>query len=133
MSNVTTIQRPLLELAIESKVFDRQPVLGGVHLEVSSGEIVSIVGPSGCGKSTLLRIICGLDGDYRGNVSVLGQQPRLHSGDVGLIFQEPRLLPWLTVAENVGFDLGRSRVACLPSPRCCFWMSRSAQSMRSHA
>jgi sulfonate transport system ATP-binding protein len=107
MSTGTAIQRSLLELSIEGKAFDRQPVLGDVHLQVASGEIVGIVGPSGCGKSTLLRIICGLDGDYRGNVSVLGKQPRLHSGDVGLIFQEPRLLPWLTVAENVGFDLGR--------------------------
>jgi sulfonate transport system ATP-binding protein len=97
----------LVELSIREKKFRERQILFGMQLHVSKGEIVSIVGPSGCGKSTLLRIICGLDTDYRGTVSVLGNPPRLHSGDVGLIFQEPRLLPWLTVAQNVGFDLGR--------------------------
>jgi sulfonate transport system ATP-binding protein len=65
-----------------------------------------LVGPSGCGKSTLLRIIAGLDVDYLGAVAINGERPHLHSRDVGFIFQEPRLLPWLSVAENVGFDLG---------------------------
>jgi sulfonate transport system ATP-binding protein len=69
--------------------------------------VVSLVGPSGCGKSTLLRIVAGLDTLYSGKVRVNGQSPQLHSRDVGFIFQEPRLLPWLSVAENVGFDLGR--------------------------
>jgi sulfonate transport system ATP-binding protein len=98
----------LLDLSIERKAFGALPTLLDVRLQAARGEIISIVGPSGCGKSTLLRIICGLDSDYQGRVTVLGSPPRLHSGDVGLIFQEPRLLPWLTVAENVGFDLGRS-------------------------
>jgi sulfonate transport system ATP-binding protein len=97
----------LIDLSIREKAFRDRRILVDVGLHVCRGEIVSIVGPSGCGKSTLLRIICGLDSDYHGEVSVLGHPPRIHSADVGLIFQEPRLLPWLTVAGNVGFDLGR--------------------------
>lgn len=97
----------LLNLAVEAKNFGPLRVIKGVHFDVRSGEIVSLVGPSGCGKSTLLRIVAGLDGDYSGKVFVNGDKPRLHSRDVGFIFQEPRLLPWLTVADNVGFDLGR--------------------------
>ncbi len=97
----------LLNLAVEAKNFGPLRVIKGVHFDVRSGEIVSLVGPSGCGKSTLLRIVAGLDGDYSGKVFVNGDKPRLHSRDVGFIFQEPRLLPWLKVADNVGFDLGR--------------------------
>jgi sulfonate transport system ATP-binding protein len=98
---------PLLELSIRDKSFQGQQILKEVGLQIRQGEIVSVVGPSGCGKSTLLRMICGLDRDYRGNVRVAGSAPDLRSRNVGLIFQEHRLLPWLTVADNVAFDLGR--------------------------
>jgi sulfonate transport system ATP-binding protein len=97
----------LLDLAVDAKDFGALRVIDHVRFEVRRGELVSLVGPSGCGKSTLLRIIAGLDTQYSGKVLVDGKEPRLHSRDVGFIFQEPRLLPWLTVAENVGFDLGR--------------------------
>jgi sulfonate transport system ATP-binding protein len=96
----------LIDLNVHEKRFGPRLVLGNVAFTVSRGEIVSLVGPSGCGKSTLLRLIAGLDTDYRGDVSVLGHAPRLHARDVGFVFQEPRLLPWLTVAQNVGFELG---------------------------
>lgn len=98
----------LLELAVKAKDFHTHRVIDNVEFTVGQGEVLSLVGPSGCGKSTLLRIIAGLDNDYRGDVLVKGERPHLHSRDVGFIFQEPRLLPWLTVAENVGFDLGRA-------------------------
>jgi sulfonate transport system ATP-binding protein len=98
--------RRLVELSVEEKAFHGKTVIAGVEFQIYDGEIVSAVGPSGCGKSTL-RIISGLDTDYHGLVNVLGRRPQLHARDVGLIFQEPRLLPWLTVADNVGFDLGR--------------------------
>ncbi len=98
----------LLELAVKAKDFQSHRVIDDVQFTVGHGEVVSLVGPSGCGKSTLLRIIAGLDADYRGEVRIKGEKPHLHSRDVGFIFQEPRLLPWLTVAENVGFDLGRA-------------------------
>ncbi|CAG0989942.1 sulfonate transport system ATP-binding protein [Methylophilaceae bacterium] len=97
----------LVELSITEKRFLAKQVIKNVKFRILKGEIVSLVGPSGCGKSTLLRIISGLDTDYTGDVRVLGSLPQLHSRGVGFIFQEPRLLPWLTVAENVGFDLGR--------------------------
>lgn len=98
----------LLDLNVAAKHFKDHRVIDQVAFRVGDGQLVSLVGPSGCGKSTLLRIIAGLDEDYRGEVSIKGDRPHLHSRDVGFIFQEPRLLPWLTVAENVGFDLGRA-------------------------
>ena len=60
-----------------------------------SGEVGALVGPSGCGKTTLLRIIAGLDRDYEGSVELPA------SGKLGMVFQEPRLLPWRTVEQNV--------------------------------
>jgi sulfonate transport system ATP-binding protein len=83
------------------------PALDNISLRVDEGEFVSIVGASGCGKSTLLRIIAGLDDDYRGTVAMRGRKISGPSLDRGIVFQEPRLLPWLTVAENVAFALGK--------------------------
>jgi len=97
----------VLDLAVDAKDFSTHRVIDHVRFGVRRGEVVTLVGPSGCGKSTLLRIVAGLDTQYCGQVLVNGAAPQLHSRDVGFIFQEPRLLPWLSVAENVGFDLGR--------------------------
>lgn len=80
-------------------------VLDGINLQVRAGEIVAIVGASGCGKSTLLRVISGLDTPTQGGVSVNGIPLKGPHPAVGLIFQEPRLLPWLTVAQNIAFGL----------------------------
>ena len=99
--------QPLLELAVQAKHFQDIQVLQDVRVQLQPGEVVSLVGPSGCGKSTLLRIVAGLDRQYAGSARVLGEPVQLHSRHVGFIFQEPRLLPWLTVAENVGFELGQ--------------------------
>jgi sulfonate transport system ATP-binding protein len=80
--------------------------LGGVSVEVEPGEIVAVIGGSGCGKSTLLRAISGLDPASDGTV-VLDHEPiRAPHEKIGIIFQEPRLLPWLKVADNVAFGLG---------------------------
>ncbi len=79
--------------------------LEGVTLAVEPGEIVAIVGGSGCGKSTLLRAVCGLDNPSRGRVVLDGMTVTQPHDQIGIIFQEPRLLPWLTVAGNVGFGL----------------------------
>jgi ABC-type nitrate/sulfonate/bicarbonate transport system ATPase subunit len=67
-------------------------------LSLNPGEFVCLVGPSGCGKTTLLNIIANLDTDYDGEISV-GQQ-HMHP-KIGYIFQNPRLLPWRTVRENI--------------------------------
>ncbi len=79
--------------------------LDGVNLEVGPGEIVAVVGGSGCGKSTLLRAISGLDTPSQGRVILDGESITAPHEKIGIIFQEPRLLPWLTVAQNVGFGL----------------------------
>jgi len=79
--------------------------LHDVNLNIEKGEIISIIGASGCGKSTLLRIIAGLDIEYAGDVHLEGR-PILGPGvDRGIVFQEHRLLPWLSVEENVAFGL----------------------------
>ncbi|WP_217589107.1 ABC transporter ATP-binding protein [Burkholderia sp. GbtcB21] len=97
---------PLLDLRIARKLYGDQTILVDVPLQVARGEIVCIVGPSGCGKSTLLRIVAGLDTDFRGSVKIDGIALDGPSPRVGVIFQEPRLLPWLSIADNVGFASG---------------------------
>jgi sulfonate transport system ATP-binding protein len=79
--------------------------LDGLSLEVGLGEILVIIGGSGCGKSTLLRAVGGLDPPTQGRVVLNGQTITAPHEKIGLIFQEPRLLPWLRVADNVGFGL----------------------------
>lgn len=74
-----------------------------VNLNVREGEFISIVGPSGCGKSTLLRIIAGLDKATSGTVQNRGREITGISKNIGMIFQEPRLFPWLTIRDNVSF------------------------------
>ena len=77
------------------------PVLDAISLSIEPGEFVSIVGSSGCGKSTLLRLIIGLEGDYKGEILLDGQHVVGTSLDRGIVFQEHRLFPWLTVEQNV--------------------------------
>ena len=79
--------------------------LEGVSLAVGPGEIVAVVGGSGCGKSTLLRLTSGLDHPTQGSVSLDDERITAPHEKIGIVFQEPRLLPWLTVADNVGFGL----------------------------
>jgi sulfonate transport system ATP-binding protein len=79
--------------------------LGPLDLFVGRGEIVGVVGTSGCGKSTLLRIIGGLEPATGGSVRIDGEPVRGPRPEIGIVFQEPRLMPWLTVAGNVTFGL----------------------------
>lgn len=102
----------LLDVHVSDKRFGERRILHNVSVDLREGEVASLVGPSGCGKSTLLRIIAGLDRDYQGEVILEGRRLTGRSPQVGFIFQEPRLLPWLSVGRNVAFgDAGRTDAA----------------------
>jgi sulfonate transport system ATP-binding protein len=79
--------------------------LDDVSLEVAPGELLVIIGGSGSGKSTLLRAASGLDVPTQGQVALDGLTITEPHERIGIIFQEPRLLPWLRVADNIGFGL----------------------------
>lgn len=76
-----------------------------VSAKIKPGEFVALIGPSGCGKSTLLRMLAGLDRPTNGKVLVDGAEIKKASREIGLVFQDPTLYPWLTVEKNVGFGL----------------------------
>ena len=97
----------VIDVQVAQKDFGGAPVLGPLRLALASGETVALVGASGCGKSTLLRILAGLDADFRGAVHVDGRAVHGVQREVGFIFQEPRLFPWLSVADNIAFGSGR--------------------------
>jgi NitT/TauT family transport system ATP-binding protein len=81
------------------------PALGGVDLAIDRGEIVALIGPNGCGKSSLLRVVDGLLTPDRGTARHGGRPIEGPSPEIGLVFQEPRLLPWRTTASNITYPL----------------------------
>ena len=93
------------------------PVLQDIHLTIEPGAFVSIVGSSGCGKSTLLRLVIGLEGDYQGEILLNGQRIAGTSLNRGIVFQEHRLFPWLTVEKNVALGLLNSHPDRRPAAR----------------
>ena len=94
-----------LEIAGLKKRFGKRLVLEEVDLQVNAGEFVAIVGRSGCGKSTLLRLIAGLETPTDGEIALDGAPVRGVNPAVRVMFQEPRLLPWLKVADNVALGI----------------------------
>jgi sulfonate transport system ATP-binding protein len=100
-----------LSLQHISKQFNAQrgnaalQVLEDIDLDIAPGEFISIVGASGCGKSTLLRLILGLDGDYQGRILLDGAAISGTGLERGIVFQDHRLFPWLTVEQNVAVGL----------------------------
>lgn len=80
------------------------PALGPLDLRVAPGEFLVVVGPSGSGKSTLLRLLAGFERPSTGDVTLLGHPP-VPGRDVGVVFQQPRLFPWRTVAGNIAAAL----------------------------
>ncbi|HEY2409674.1 MAG TPA: ABC transporter ATP-binding protein [Polyangiaceae bacterium] len=103
------------ELLIASRVaiqgvdhaFDGAAVLSGIELEIAAGSFVALLGPSGCGKSTLLRLISGLDRPEQGRIVIEsgGTEARARGSQLAFVFQEPRLLPWRSVLDNVALPL----------------------------
>ena len=79
--------------------------LDGLDLEVAAGSFTTIIGPNGSGKSTLLRLVAGLLAPTSGSVRVAGTPPRPGDGRVGLVFQQPRLVPWRSTLDNVAMPL----------------------------
>lgn len=101
----------LLRTVVTEKSYAQTRILEDVEISVRRGEVLCLVGPSGCGKSTLLRVISGLERSFVGDVHLDGERLNGRSAKIGFIFQEPRLLPWLSVAENVAFGLGTKAAA----------------------
>ncbi len=104
-----------LEVDISAKSYNsangkRHEVISGIAFTLERGEVGVVVGPSGCGKSTMLRILAGLDADYQGHVS------RPTGARLAMVFQEPRLLPWRSVEDNVRLaapDITQEKLAAI--------------------
>jgi sulfonate transport system ATP-binding protein len=91
--------------AVTKTYTDGTHALADVSLDVTAGEIVVLLGASGCGKTSLLRIAAGLEEASSGSVSLDGTPISKPHPKIGMVFQEARLMPWLTAAQNVAFGL----------------------------
>jgi len=101
-----------------AKAYGGTRVLDPLDLHIEAGAFLAIVGRSGCGKSTLLRLMAGLETPSRGEIRHDGQLRQKSAGDIRVMFQEARLLPWRSLLENVGIGLkGGSRAAVLDTLR----------------
>jgi sulfonate transport system ATP-binding protein len=103
-------KRITLDIHSKSVMVDGKAVqvLGKISCAIEAGSFVSIIGPSGCGKSTLLRAIMGLDSDFTGEILIGHELVRGPGVDRGIVFQEPRLLPWSSVRDNIAFAIPAS-------------------------
>jgi NitT/TauT family transport system ATP-binding protein len=110
--------RPLLTLRGVGKTFSNGvAALAGVDLTIQEGEFLSLLGPSGCGKSTALRLIAGLSTPTSGLLDWHGSDRAAGRSRIGFVFQEPTLLPWASVFDNVWLPLrlaGVSRDSAAP-------------------
>jgi sulfonate transport system ATP-binding protein len=95
-----------LDIEVDDKRFGARQVLRQLRLAAGAGEILSLLGASGCGKSTLLSIVAGLDRACSARVRLDGRLLAGPDAGIGFVFQEPRLFPWLTVADNISFGAG---------------------------
>lgn len=94
------------------------PVLSDININIERGEFICILGSSGCGKSTMLRMLAGLDTEYTGEIVVDGKRVKGPDSEIGMIFQESRLFPWLKVKDNIKFGAS-SMMSRLEKEREC--------------
>jgi len=109
---------PIVALRGVGKTFPSGTVaLAGLDLDVRQGEFLSLLGPSGCGKSTALRIIAGLTEPTQGTVAWTAAAKTENENRLGFVFQEPTLMPWANVANNVQLPLKLKGVATAPASK----------------
>jgi ABC-type nitrate/sulfonate/bicarbonate transport system ATPase subunit len=89
----------MLDINITSKEYQDNSIIENLKLEIKDNEFISIIGPSGCGKTTLLNIISEIDSDYLGSVSF--NNKNIKDSNIGVMFQDSRLIPWLSILENI--------------------------------
>ena len=109
---------PLIRLVGVGKTFEGgRQALAPTGLDVHAGDFVALIGPSGCGKTTLLRLVAGLIQPSEGRIEHAGRAGAAVADRLAYVFQDPTLLPWLTVRDNVALPLriaGQPRTQCLP-------------------
>ena len=91
---------PAISIRIASKRFGQSTVFSEFRLDVAAGSVVALVGPSGVGKSTLLRMVAGIDRGFEGTISI-DDTPAFAAPATGFLFQDARLLPWLSALDNI--------------------------------
>jgi NitT/TauT family transport system ATP-binding protein len=114
--NTGTVAKTIVRLNKVGKSYRSEgltsEVLRNVSIEVPERQFISILGPSGCGKSTMLMMLAGLEPVTTGTIEIAGQSVRAPRRDVGIIFQDPTLLPWKSALENVLFPIEIFGLAC---------------------
>ncbi|CNI14321.1 ABC transporter ATP-binding protein [Yersinia massiliensis] len=98
-------QTALVQFRHVRKSWQSLTAIDNFTLDIERGEFIALVGSSGCGKSTLLRLLVGLESNFQGEICVDGLPVNGIGRDRGIVFQEPRLFPWLTVEQNVALGL----------------------------
>ncbi|WP_137970986.1 ABC transporter ATP-binding protein [Pseudomonas sp. F(2018)] len=96
---------PLVSFIGVGKRFGELQAVSDFNLDIREGESIAILGSSGCGKSTLLRLLVGLDREFDGRIEIAGQPVNGIGSERGIVFQEHRLFPWLTVEQNINLGL----------------------------
>jgi ABC-type nitrate/sulfonate/bicarbonate transport system ATPase subunit len=109
MEQLGTLEVKNLHKRFRNSSKEELTVLDNINLTVKSGEFISVIGSSGCGKTTFLRLVVGLEKDYEGDILLDGKRLNGPDRNRGVVFQDHRLLPWLTVEKNVGLGLKDSR------------------------